>query len=84
MLVQLRAEVTEVRRAPVGDRNNRLNRAAFCLGMLIAGGELAETLVEDELLAAAVDAGLPEAEATASIRSGLHAGCREPRRRPGA
>jgi hypothetical protein len=66
----------------VGDRNNRLNRAAFCLGMLVAGGELPDQLVEDELLAAALDAGLPEREARASIRSGLRAGAREPRRRP--
>jgi hypothetical protein len=51
--------------------------------MLVAGGELDEALVEDELLAAALDSGLPEREATASIRSGLHAGFREPRRRPG-
>ncbi|HLF40202.1 MAG TPA: hypothetical protein VI854_01880 [Acidimicrobiia bacterium] len=68
----------------MGDRNNRLNRAAFCLGMLVAGGELDHTLVEDELLDAALDTGLPEEEARASVRSGLTAGLHEPRRRPGA
>jgi hypothetical protein len=83
-LAALRAELAEVRRAAVGDRNNRLNRAAFCLGMLVAGGELSETLVDDDLLAAALDVGLTEAEARASIRSGLQAGATEPRRRPGA
>jgi Bifunctional DNA primase/polymerase, N-terminal len=83
-LSALRAEVTDIRRAPMGERNNRLNRAAFCLGMLVAGGELNEPLAEEELLAAALDVGLSEREATASIRSGLHAGFREPRRRPGA
>jgi len=83
-LSALRAEVADIRQSPVGDRNNRLNRAAFCLGMLVAGGELGGCLVEDELLAAALDVGLPEREATASIRSGLHAGFREPRRRTGA
>lgn len=75
-------EVADVRHTPVGDRNNRLNRAAFCLGMLVAGGELDGLLVEDELLAAAVDAGLSEGEARTSIRSGLRAGAKEPRRRP--
>ena len=25
-----------------GDRDHRLNRVAFCLGMLVAGGELSE------------------------------------------
>jgi hypothetical protein len=78
----LRAEVADVRHAPIGDRNNTLNRAAFCLGMLVAGGEVDEHIVEDELLAAALDIGLPEGEARASIRSGLGAGAREPRRRP--
>jgi hypothetical protein len=52
-----------------GGRNNRLNRAAFCLGMLVAGGELDGTPVDDEVLAAALDAGLPEAEARASVAS---------------
>jgi hypothetical protein len=83
-LAALQAEVAHVRRAAVGDRNNRLNRAAFCLGMLVAGGELDGTLVEAELLAAALDVGLPEREAIASIRSGLQSGYREPRRRPSA
>jgi len=81
-LAALQAEATDVRRSAVGERNNRLNRAAFCLGTLVAGGELDETIAGGELLAAAVDAGLPEREATASIRSGLRAGAREPRRRP--
>jgi hypothetical protein len=83
-LAALRAELADVRAAPVGDRNNRLNRAAFSLGMLAAGGELDRVLVEEELLAAAADVGLGETEAAASVRSGLNAGAREPRRRPPA
>jgi hypothetical protein len=39
-LAALRAELADVRTAPVGDRSNRLNRAAFSLGMLAVGGEL--------------------------------------------
>jgi hypothetical protein len=81
-LAALRRETGDVRRAVVGERNNRLNRAAFSLGMLAAGGELDEQWVEDQLLAAALAAGLPEREARASITSGLRAGAREPRRRP--
>jgi hypothetical protein len=80
-LAALRREVAEVRAAQVGGRNDRLNRAAFSLGMLAAGGELDRTLVEAELLTAALEIGLPETEARASIRSGLSAGAREPRRR---
>lgn len=79
-LAALRAEVADVRAAPVGERNNRLNRAAFSLGMLAAGGELDRALVEEELLAAAAAVGLAETEAAASVRSGLNAGAREPRR----
>jgi hypothetical protein len=49
--------------------------------MLVAGGELDGSLVENELLTVALDIGLPEAEARASLGSGLRAGAREPRRR---
>ena len=52
--------------------------------MLVAGGELDETLVEDELLAGGRHVGLAEGEARASIRSGLRAGATEPRQGPGA
>lgn len=83
-LTALHQETGDLRRAQPGSRNNRLNRAAFCLGMLVAGGELDAALVEDELLAAALAVGLTEGEATASIHSGLRAGAAEPRRRPGA
>ena len=78
-LVALRAEADAVRHAPTGSRNSRLNRAAFCLGMLVAGGELDELLVEETLIAATRDAGLSEGEANASLASGLRAGSREPR-----
>lgn len=81
-LAALRREMADMRAAPIGDRNNRLNRAAFSLGMLAAGGEVDLGLVEEELLAAAIDVGLPEGEAKASLHSGLRAGSREPRRRP--
>jgi hypothetical protein len=83
-LAALRAELADMRAAPIGDRNNRLNRAAFSLGMLAAGGKLDAAHVEDQLLAGALDLGLPHGEAAASIHSGLRAGAAEPRRRPGA
>ena len=80
-LAALRREEDAVRHAPMGSRNNRLNRAAFSLGMLVAGGELDALLVEQTLTAAALDGGLPEAEARASLASGLRAGAKEPRGR---
>src|SRR5206468_1969298 len=54
-LAALRTQLAAVRAAPVGDRNNRLNRAAFSFGMLTAGGQLDAAQIEDELLAAAAD-----------------------------
>jgi hypothetical protein len=77
-------EICAVRRLVVGQRNDGLNRAAFCLGTLVAGGELAEDLVFTELLAAAISVGLDEREAQATIRSGLDAGATTPRRAPAA
>jgi hypothetical protein len=50
--------------------------------MFAAGGELDRGLVEEERLSAAADIGLGDTEAAASVRSGLNAGAREPRRRP--
>jgi len=56
-----------VAEAEVGERNNRLNWAAFRAGE--HGLDAVE--VERELLAAALDAGLPEPEALRTIASGL-------------
>ncbi len=76
----LAAEVDAVRRLAVGERNHGLNRAAYSLGRLVAGGELATDLVYDELLAAAVVTGLGQREASRTIHSGLRAGATSPRR----
>jgi hypothetical protein len=75
-------ELYTVRRLVVGQRNDGLNRAAFSLGTLVAGGELAQDVVESELLAAAISIGLDQREAQATIRSGLAAGVRAPRTAP--
>jgi len=76
--VALAAEADRVARAPVGTRNDTLNRAAFALGRLVGAGLLDAALVADELTAAARWAGLGRAETTRTIRSGLHAGRRQP------
>ncbi|MFZ5585977.1 MAG: DUF3987 domain-containing protein [Thermodesulfobacteriota bacterium] len=62
-----------------GQRNDSLNRAAFRLGQLAAGGQLKRAQVEAALLGAARSLGLSEREAKATINSGLEAGQREPR-----
>jgi len=73
-------ELARVQKAQEGGRNNELNGAAFSLGQLHAGGEIPD--VQDDLLAAALGAGLPTAEAEKTIRSGWSAGVKEPRTAP--
>lgn len=73
-------EVEAVRGAPDGTRNEQLNKSAYALGQLIGSGLLEETAVRRELLLAAKVAGLGEAEARATVTSGVTAGRREPRR----
>jgi bifunctional DNA primase/polymerase-like protein len=67
--------------APPGRRNATLNRAAFNLGQLVAAGVLEADRVRVVLLAAALEAGNPEAKARATIASGLRGGAAKPRRR---
>jgi hypothetical protein len=74
----LTAEADRVARAPVGTRNDTLNRAAFALGRLVGGGLLDAGDVARELEAAARYAGLGRAETRRTIRSGLTAGRRAP------
>lgn len=76
----LDAEVGRVATAPVGRRNDTLVRAAFRVGQLAAAGELDPIYAAEQLELAAVRAGLGQAEAEATIRSGMSAGGRHPRR----
>ena len=74
----LTAESERVASAPVGTRNDTLNRAAFALGRLVGAGLLDPGDVVRELDAAARRAGLGRAEVRRTIRSGLTAGRRSP------
>ncbi len=82
----LRGEIEKVSLSTEGGRNDQLNRSAFALGQLIAGEVLDQTEVERELETAARTAGLdsdPECGPggiRSTIRSGLQAGMRRPRR----
>jgi hypothetical protein len=75
----LQDEATAVWGAPEGQRNRQLNTSAFSLGQIIAGEGLDRATVEQELTAAAKDAGLANSKTIATIKSGLKAGMREPR-----
>jgi len=84
----LTREVNAVRTAAKGTRNNTLNVAAFCLGQLVAGGELDEQTVVAALHEAARAAGLDkdpncgERGIAATIHSGLSKGKLNPRTAP--
>jgi hypothetical protein len=75
-------EIGRVLSAVNGTRNHTLNQAAFSLGQLVAGGELAEGEVVDGLTAAARQIGLTDNEIMATIASGLRAGGTTPRNVP--
>jgi len=78
----LEAETAGVLTAAIGERNDRLNRAAYNLGQLVAGGDLQADIVAEALLRAAAGAGLSGREATATITSGLRSGMTSPRSAP--
>ncbi|MFG3639108.1 YfjI family protein [Micromonospora sp. NPDC047762] len=75
-------ELERVRTAVKGTRNDALNRAAFSLGQLVAGGELTELEVRSALTDTARGAGLDEREIAATIASGLGKGQLNPRQAP--
>ena len=81
----LRAEVAALAATPPGYRNDTLNRAAFNLFQLVAGGELAEAEVLTALHNACVTNGLVADDGWqsvhATIRSGRGAGLQNPRSR---
>lgn len=78
-------EVAQVEAAQPGTRNHTLNRAAFNLGQVIAGGAFDEHTVREALTMAAHTCGLTPTEIHATINSGLSKGLltpRGPRERP--
>ena len=75
----IESEVGRVTLAPVGQRNETLNRAAFSLGQLVAGGKADFDDVANALLRAAELIALPATEARRTIASGLTAAADRPR-----
>jgi len=75
----LQGECERMEGAPVGTRNDQLNRSAFALGQLVGAGVLLAHEVGEALLHVAVLSGLSEDEARATIRSGMRSGMGQPR-----
>ena len=82
----LEEECALVVAAPAGTRNDTLNRAAFNLFQIVAGGYLDEQEVCNRLFNAADACGLVADDGTpqvvGTIKSGACAGVKHPRRRP--
>ena len=81
-LAVLRDELDRLRAAQVGTRNHELNRAAFVLAQLVAGGELLESAARSSLLTVGLAVGLDEPESRQTIDSAFAAGLRKPRVAP--
>ena len=79
-MAALNAETRLVATAQLGTRNDTLNRAAFNLGQLVATGMLPSLATVTALINAAERSGLPRDEARRTIRSGMTAGSRHPRK----
>lgn len=75
----LQGELDRLLQAQPGMRNHTLNKVAYRLGQIIAGGGLDEGEVEGALVDGARAIGLGEREAEATIHSGLTAGEESPR-----
>lgn len=78
-LAALDGELGRLAVAADGARNDTLNRAAFALGQLVAGGQLDEHRATSELATVAERIGLGGHEVDATIRSGMDSGSAHPR-----
>lgn len=78
----MESELGRLATAVPGERNNALNRAAFALAQLAAGGELGQDAAKDKLIAVAVNLGLEDDEIEKTIESGWAAGEQDPRQAP--
>jgi hypothetical protein len=80
----LQLELEAVRSAPVGHRNEQLNRSAFSLGQLVGAGWIASGTVAAMLENAAADLVRDDGPIAVrkTIRSGLTSGAKQPRQMP--
>lgn len=76
----LESELATLAQAREGQRNDKLNNAAFALGQFVGAGLLTRPEVEAMLTSTAQALGLGETEIQKTIKSGLEAGLANPRR----
>lgn len=78
-LAALNDECARVATAVEGTRNDTLNRAAFNMAQLVAGGQLPPAMVVDQLTFAGRANGLDDVEILRTLQSALPAGEKMPR-----
>ncbi len=78
----LARELADLAGTPEGQRNEHLNRSAFSMGQLVAGGELEHVQAEAGLIGMGTSIGLPHGEVVKTVKSGIEAGLKEPRTAP--
>lgn len=77
----LRGELDKLHGREPGGRHDQLNRSAFRLAQLVAGGELTETTVRQAMLDAGTAFGFDPREVGRIIRYAIDAGLTHPRRK---
>jgi hypothetical protein len=75
----LEEECQKVASTGEGGRNEALNRAAFKVGQIVAGGHLSASQAGQALDSAAAECGLPERERRSTIERSIKAGMASPR-----
>lgn len=78
-IAALEREIGRLAKAPEGERNNTLNRAAFALSQLAAGGEISRKRAVRDLAEVSLRIGLEPKESELTIASGWKAGEQVPR-----
>nr|WP_246580884.1 DNA-primase RepB domain-containing protein [Deinococcus aestuarii] len=74
----LSSELKDVREVEVGNRNKRLNKAAFRTGRLIGGGHMDEVAAREALIDAGRACGLDHGEVQRTVEGGIAAGKTHP------
>ena len=72
-------ETEKIRNAPIGTRNTQLNTSAYRIAQLVAGGEIESRHATEQIIYAAISAGLSEQEAIATTASAFNAQNLKPR-----
>ncbi len=76
----LTAECNNLRAAVPGERNDQLNRSAFAIAQLVAGGDIVVAEAADAIRAAAAEIGLEPDEIEQTLGSGWKSGVKQPRK----